>query len=163
VADDSRLRTFFQSHPLVTFVVGELGLIFMVVNSLTRLHYLATGQRSLDPAQTVLALVAAALPLAGSIAVAIATTRNPPTARGIKAALVFGLLAAVIVGLPGRYSHQYYFVSNIQVIGDAYMVTMGSVAALYLVRIKFWQGGRTVFAPLSASSNSSGAESDGAS
>lgn len=129
---------------MVAFVIVELMLIFATVNAASRLHFFASGPRSLDSTQLVLVLLAAAAPVVG----VVAASRLPPNeALVVKKTLGVGLLAAVIVALPGIYSHQYYFATGIQVVGDAYVVTMCSILAIYLVRKKYWQGGQGLFRP----------------
>jgi hypothetical protein len=127
---------------MVLFVAVELLLIFAIVNAAGRLHYLATGPRSLDSTQLVLVLIAAAAPVLGVVAASFLPSNG---ALAVKKVLAAGLLAAVIVALPSAYSHQYLIAPNIQVVGDAYVVTMCSILAIYLVRNTYWRGGNALF------------------
>jgi hypothetical protein len=78
----------------------------------------------------------------------------------VKKVLTAGLLAAVIVALPGTYSHQYNFASNIQVEGDAFVVTMCSILAVYLVRKSYWRGGKALFQSQDSSRDGTGVRVD---
>jgi hypothetical protein len=127
---------------MILFLFVELMLIFAIANTASRLHYLASGPRSLDSTQLVLILVAAATPVVG---VVTASLLPPSRAMAVKKVLAAGLLAAVLVALPGTYSHQYNFASNVQVVGDAFVVTMCSILAVFLVRNSYWRGGKALF------------------
>jgi hypothetical protein len=127
---------------MVTFVFVELMLIFATVNAASRIHFLASGPRTLDSTQLALVLLAAAAPVAGVVA---ASWLPPTRALAVKKALGLGLLAAVIVALPGIFTHQYYFAPHIQVVGAAYVVTMCSILAIYLLRNAYWRGDKGLF------------------
>jgi hypothetical protein len=144
VANAPRSRAYFVKHPMVLFLFAELLLVFAIVNAASRLHYLATGPRSLDSTELFLALVAAAVPVVGVVAISLLPSDRTLT---VKKTLGACFLAAVLVALPSRYSHQYLVASNIQVVGDAYVVTMGSIIAIYLVRNAYWRGGKGLFQP----------------
>lgn len=137
--DSPWLQEYFKRHPFVVFVIFEFGIVFVVGNSASRLHTLLNASPPTGASLGVGTIAAATVPL-GWAGWYLLRQRSATNFDFSNRALGFAGLLAAFVALPLYGAQHYWAPRGLQLMGDAFWVTLGLLLFGYAVFLKLWQG-----------------------